>query len=150
MEWNMIIVNKGSKRFWNEQKMHELLFMESTALSLKTRFSTFLMEATDTVFWMHLGLSYTYLILPLFPSATIIYSLAYIQYSWITITYHIKPHIYVGRLWKYRHVFIFCLLMFIKHTDTEADKTMFAIKIGNAVQQMRYLTRALIYIYIYI
>ena len=40
--------------------------------------------------------------------------------------------------------------MFIKHTDKEADKTIFAIKIGNAVQQMRYLTRALIYIYIYI
>ena len=45
----MIIVNKGSKRFWNEQKMHELLFMETKTLSLKTRFSTFLMEATDTV-----------------------------------------------------------------------------------------------------
>ena len=99
---------------------------------------------------MHLGLSYPYLILPLFPLATIIYSLAYIQYSWITITYHIKPHIYVGRLWKHRHVFIFCLLMFIKHTDKEADKTIFAIKIGNAVQQMRYLTRALIYIYLVI
>ena len=99
---------------------------------------------------MHLGLSYPYLILPLFPLATIIYSLAYIQYSWITITYHIKPHIYVGRLWKHRHVFIFCLLMFIKHTDKEADKTILAIKIGNAVQQMRYLTRALICIYIYI
>ena len=35
--------------------------------------------------------------------------------------------------------------MFIKHTDKEADKTILAIKIGNAVQQMRYLTRALIY-----
>ena len=40
--------------------------------------------------------------------------------------------------------------MFIKHTDKEADKTIFAIKIGNAVQQMRYLTRALIYIYLVI
>ena len=37
--------------------------------------------------------------------------------------------------------------MFIKHTDKEADKTILAIKIGNAVQQMRYLTRALIHIY---